>query len=243
MKSIPRLASGDLDTVSEQAHEIAQRIRPLIVADVEHSAGGGGSSFRLARVGVGLCAPAEDGGGDVVITASSVQGTRGPWTTKQRLILAAIAHESSQIRLAAATPTFALVRSPVTFLVTGSHHKVDMCYAVLVDPASGELQTHVWPDTTGIGPSSTGGARFRRLVKTVFDLPQDVHATKILGGLPVSWSFAIRGLPEGPDQDLPAELRSLLTDSSADLARSTQIERELSRHVRAAGTESASAGL
>jgi hypothetical protein len=243
LKSIPRLTSGDLDTVSENAHEIAQRIRPLIVADVKRSSDAGNASFHLDRVGVGLCAPAEDGGGDIVITGSSVQGTRGTWTTKQRLILSAIAYESSRARLAAATSTLALVRTPVTFLASGTHHKIDMCYAVLVDPENGNLQTFVWPDTFKIQAESASPAKARRLVNPVFDLPQDVYATRILGGLTVSWSFAISGLPDGPDEPLPRALDGLLRVSELDSARSVQFERELRLAVERAATEAPAAGL
>jgi hypothetical protein len=231
MKSIPRLATGDLDTVSEQAHEIAQRIRPLIVADVRRGDEHEGSSFRLARVGTGLCAPGQDGTGDVVVTGSSIAGSRGTWTAKQRLILSAIAYESSRARLAATTPTFALIRTPVTFLVSGSHQKIDMCYAVLVDSESGELRTLVWPDTSAVGPENLFPATARWLASAVFDLPQDVQATRILGRLPVAWSFAIRELPAGPDQVLPHELFGLLTGPSEDAGRAAGIERLLRRPV------------
>src|SRR5271166_6275283 len=37
IKSVPNLATGDLDTVSSQAFETARRIRPVIVADIRRS--------------------------------------------------------------------------------------------------------------------------------------------------------------------------------------------------------------
>jgi hypothetical protein len=231
MKAIPRLATGDLDSVSDQAHEIAQRIRPLIVADVRRCAGTGGVSFRLDRVGTGLCAPGAGETGDVVVTGSSIAGSRGPWTTKQRLILSAIAYESSHARMAAATSTFALIRTPVTFLISGSHKKIDMCYAVLVDPQSGNLRTIVWPDISANDPQSPFPATARQLSRAVFDLPQDVHATRILGRIAVGWSFAIRELPAGPDEVLPGELRGLLAEPVADDVRAAGIERLLSGRV------------
>jgi hypothetical protein len=53
MKSVPNLATGDLDTVSSQAFETARRIRPVIVADIRRSEPEFGSSYYLARGGWG----------------------------------------------------------------------------------------------------------------------------------------------------------------------------------------------
>jgi hypothetical protein len=226
-KSIPKLTSGDLDTVSAQAYEIAQRIRPLMLAEVRRDGDDPSAAFTLRRVGVGLCAPGKEEGTDVVVSTMSIAGTRGEWTTKQRLILAALSYESSKARLAAATPTFALVRSPVVFLVAGRHRKLDLCYALRVDPRTGELATIVWPEPaskTDESPSATGA---RRLTSRVFDLPQDVHATRALGNLVVSWSFAIRGLPEGDDLELPGDLLGLASSSDESPERSAAIEQRV----------------
>ena len=84
IKSVPNLATGDLDTVSNQAFETARRIRPVIVADIRRSEAEFGSSYYLARVGVGICAPGQDSVSDRVISPTSVEGTRGSWTAKQR---------------------------------------------------------------------------------------------------------------------------------------------------------------
>ena len=91
----------------------------------------------LHRVGVGLCAPAADGLGDVVVTPTSVEGSKGPWTTKQRLVLAATSLDLARVSLGASTSNLALIRMPVTFLVSGSHRKVSVCYAVLADAQFG----------------------------------------------------------------------------------------------------------
>jgi len=60
----------------------------------------------------------------------------------------------------------------------------------------------------------------RLLSAPVFDCPQDVHATRVLG-TPVAWSFAIRELPPGTDLTLPADLAGSLkakVEGSADSA-------------------------
>jgi hypothetical protein len=226
-KSIPKLTSGDLDTVSAQAFEIAQRIRPLMVAEVRRASDDPHAPFHLKRVGVGLCAPGKEVGSDVVVSTMSIVGTRGEWTTKQRLILASLSYESAKAKLAAATSTFALVRTPVIFLVDGRHRKLDLCYALRVEPRTGELTTIVWPDLGASPSAAPTPAVGRRLSAAVFDLPQDVHATRALGKIPIAWSFAIRGLPDGPDLTLPAGFLSQVASADGTAPNSASIEQAL----------------
>jgi hypothetical protein len=209
IQPVPRLESGDLDTLSPQAFDVAQRIRPLILADVQRVDSDDASTFRLARVGVGLCAPGHDGSGDVVVTPRSVEGTKGAWTTKERIILTAMSFEASHARLVAATPTFALLRTPNIFLVSGKHHKLDACYALLVDPQTGALRTMVWRDGVDTSTPERPFGEARRIDQPLFDLPMDVHATRLPGNIPVAWSFAIRVLPPGINLPLPKEVTSM----------------------------------
>lgn len=227
IKSVPKLSTGDLDTVSAQAFETAGRVRPVIVADVRRSSAAPGSPFALARVGVGLCAPASEPGCDVVVSATSVNDTKGPWSAKQRLILAAMALETAEAKLVAATPTFAFLRTPVTFLIGGSHRKIDVCYVLLVDPGRGGLQTLVWVDRSEQGAESPPRIVARRFNAQVFDSPLDVKANKIFGDIPVTWSFAIRELPPGVDLTLPEHLSALLSSTTEAQSRAAEIERAL----------------
>jgi hypothetical protein len=164
-----------------------------------------------------------------VISPTSVEGTRGSWTAKQRIILAAMAYEVSRTHLAAATPTLALVRSPNTFLIEGSHRKVELCQALVVDPRSGKLQVIVWREDAHHDAGQPAELPARLLSAPVFDCPQDVHATRVLG-TPVAWSFAIRELPPGADLKLPADLagsRKATVEGSADSAALEQALIEL----------------
>ena len=231
IKSIPNLATGDLDTVSSQAFETARRLRPVIVADIRRSEPEFGSSYYLARVGVGICAPGQDGVSDRVISPASVEGTRGSWTAKQRIILAAMAYEVSRTELAAATPTFALLRSPNTFLIEGSHRKVESCQALLVDPHSGKLQVIVWREDAQHGAGESAEAAARLVSAPVFDCPQDVHATRLLG-TPIAWSFALRELPPGADLTLPADLAGSLKAAVEGSTDSAALEQALVRVVK-----------
>jgi hypothetical protein len=230
-KSIPDLATGDLDTVSSQAFDTARRIRPVVVADIRQSELNHASSCYLARVGIGLCAPSDDQGVDRVISASSVDGTHGTWTAKQRVILTAMSYEVSRTRLAAATPTFALLRSPSTFLIGGTHRKVHSYQALLVDSKSGKLRVIVWRDEGQHDESQPAEVPARLLSKPVFDSPQDVHATKLLD-TPVAWSFAMRELPPGRDLTIPSSLLEDLESGAPGPFDSAAIQQALIDRTR-----------
>ena len=218
-QSTPVLSSGALDTLSREAHATARRIRLAIFADVTDAA-----PHRLRRVGVGLSAPVVGRGpeaGDVVVAATNVGESSGEWSTKERIILAAGSRELGRASLAASTPTFALIRTPTTFLVGGSHATVDVLYAVLVDPASGRIRFFAGRATADGTPPVV------RELKTpaIVDGPLHVKA-KTFAGIPVSWSFAMADVPDGDERPIPDELAAFLTPTRLETAdaRSPSIE-------------------
>jgi hypothetical protein len=231
LETVPRLATGDLDTVSAQAHEIARRVRPVILADIRKSPPGRVARYHLARVGVGLCAPGRGPDTRVIVSTSSVEGTDGSWTTKQRLILAAMAVETSRAKLPLAASTFALLKTPVTFLVDGSHRKLDVFYALLVDPSSGSLNTVIWHEAGG----GEDPLPARLPVVNIFDSPMDVKASKVLGSIPVAWSFAVTSFPPGADLRLPGGLVERLRSVADTPAETLPLEVEFRRLVEAIG--------
>ena len=64
----------------------------------------------------------------------------------------------------------------------------------------------------------------------VFDCPQDVHASRVLG-TPVAWSFAIRELPPGTDLKLPADVVDSLKAAVEGSADSAALEQALIERV------------
>lgn len=215
-KSTPLLASGALDTLSPEAHATARRIRLVILADV--------AGAKLRRVGVGLSAPVVGEGpdaGDVVVAATNVGDVSGEWSTKERIILAAGSRELGRASLAAATSTFALLRTPTTCLVGQGHETVGVMYALLAQPGSGRLRLFACK------PAADGSAPAIRELKTpaIVDGPLHVKA-KTFAGYPVSWSFAMTDIPAGDERRVPEELTRLLSlaDLEAAEGRADEVE-------------------
>src|SRR5271157_6270247 len=110
IKSIPRLVSGDLETLPRSAFRTAPLIRTVILADVGRSADDP-SRFALRRVGVGLCVP-DLSKGDVVVESGRLAESGVKLGMMEKVVLQAAEEELTLGRLIARGPAFALYHGP-----------------------------------------------------------------------------------------------------------------------------------
>jgi len=218
VKAVPRLASGDLDTLPGSARATATTFRTVIAADVRRS--GPGGSFVLARVGLAIAVPGPTPGVDLAVGAGGAGADLG---AVDRLVLVRALAELDRGRLVARTPTFGLLRTPVVRLEGGRHRAAWLCYAIAVAADTGELRAFVWWDGRDPGASITALAP-----STVFDCALDVQAGRILGSsLAVSWSFAMAAAPPGRARSVPPDLADLVSACSRGGAAPAELERAL----------------
>ena len=208
IKSIPRLASGDLETLPRTAFRTATLFRTVILADVGRSIDDP-AKFVLRKVGIGLCVPGPPKG-DVVIHSSRLEELGVRLGMVEKIVLRSAEAELSKGRLIASGPTFALYRGPTMMQVGEVHQKVEISYALLVDERTGALRVLVWSQEA----TREGLAAPAKLVELtpnlVFDCPLNVKAERLLGTVPVSWSFAMDNLPAGKPVPLSRELARCL---------------------------------
>jgi hypothetical protein len=216
IRSVPRLASGALETLPGSARRSATLFRTVILADVAK----GPRSYNLRRIGLGNAVPFGDR--EVVVTAEGPKEVRAALSTIERIVANAADDELCRGRIVASTPTFALFRGPTHLVVDGQHRDIDMNYAVLVDPTSGDLHTLIW---AGSPRRVTALAR-----DPTFDCALDVAVTAKIGPLTVAWSFAMATLPPGRTIDVPAP--TARTIESGDPAT---IERTLRQFISGGG--------
>ena len=138
IKSIPHLASGDLETLPRTAFRTATLFRTVILADVGRSIDDP-AKFVLRKVGIGLCVP-DPPKGDVVVHSSRLEELGVRLGMVERIVLRSAEAELAKGRLIASGPAFALYRGPTIMQVGQVHHKVEMTYALLVDERSGALR-------------------------------------------------------------------------------------------------------
>jgi hypothetical protein len=209
LESLPRLASGDLVTLPRSAARTAGLFRTVILADVGQSTEDE-RGFVLRRIGVGLCVP-DLQGHDVVVTSEQVERLNVDLGIMDKVVLKAAEAELLRGRIVASTPTFALYRAPAAMAIGDAHHEMLLSYAFLVDPDSGALKTLVWAQEASNRDEPPPGILVQLAPHVIFDCPIDVKARRLLGAVPVSWSFAMSELPPGRQFDLTANRAQLLT--------------------------------
>ena len=196
MKTVPRPGPGEWDTLPAGSHKTATLFRTVILADVEGM--GLDKSFSLTRVGLGICVPGRDGSKDDIVVASDrLQSLSIKLSTVEEIVLNAAESELAEARIISRTSTFALLRAPATMVVQGKHSKVNLYYAFCVDRPTGRLRVGVWSMWPGAGKQPPPPEVITLAPKTTFDCGLDVHARRVLGTVPFSWSFAIVELPPG----------------------------------------------
>jgi hypothetical protein len=206
IKSVPRLASGDLDSLPGMANSTATLFRATILADVRPVGEGANRHFVLRRIGLGLCVPFR--GHDTVVLSQTAASQGIELGMVERTVLDRAEQELRRGRLVARTPTFALFSTPAVMKVGNNHREVLLRYAFLVDGATGALQTLVW----AIDPNPARRVAGRTVVlmnpSLVYDCGLDVTAQRLFGAVPINWSFAMRGLPTGQPRSMSPELQA-----------------------------------
>ena len=136
VKSVPRLASGELGRLPASAGPIATLFRTAVVAEVRGDQRG---EIFLNRIGVGICIP--HNGHDTVVTSSSLSDQKVKLSPLNRLVLALAEGELGKGELAARTSTFALFSTPAVLVIDGSHRDVLLRYAILCDTNARSIRT------------------------------------------------------------------------------------------------------
>lgn len=203
VKSVPSLATGDLATLPASASATATRFRTAILADVGRSASG---NYALRKVGAAMCVPGR--GGDVVVSSATAEALGVELGTMDGLVLARAEAELARGKLVARSPTFALFRTPCRLVWDRKHADVVLFYALIVDPADGVLRVGVWPGSATAEVRVVAEEWVEVAVGTTFGCGLDVEASRLLGAVPYSWSFAMKGLPPGDRRAMPGALRA-----------------------------------
>lgn len=224
LKSVSRLESGDLDTLPSFAGSTATLFRSVILADVRPTSGGT-APYRLARIGLGLCVPSE--GVDTIVTPEHVAAGHVALGLIERKVLDRAQDELKKARLVARSDRFAVLATPSGLLVDGKHEDINLFYAFCVDPDDGRLRVALWAYTT----AAERPARLSSLAllppKLVFRCGLNVKAERLLGTLPVNWTFAMRALPPGARLATPDSLRLWLTNPRRIAAETAEFEKAL----------------
>ena len=226
LKSNPRLASGDLDSLPKGSKKTAAYFRTVILAnvkplDVEER------DFELSQIGVGICVP-QDEDHDMVVAGARLQSLGLKLSTVEKIVLDTTEAELKEGQIIARTQTFALFRSPATVVdIQGEHRKINLNYAFCVERTTGKLQVALWTSLLESKAIRAPKTLVRLAPSPIFDCPIDVQPNKFIGvTLPFSWSFAMSKLPPGRAVRVPPELGELIATTGRRPAESDPEELE-----------------
>jgi hypothetical protein len=224
IRSVPRLTSGDLDSLPRSAFHTATLIRTVILADVGRSVDDP-SVFALRRIGVALCLP-DSSRGDVVVSSGRLQEAGMRLGLVEKVVLRSAESEVKKGGLIATGSAFALYRGPVILQVGQEHRRVELSYAFIVDPQTGSLRVLVWSEDPGQRSPGVPDRLVELNPNLSYECRLNVKAERVLGAVPVSWSFAMEDLPPGTLMPVSPRLAQLLRAEPA--ARDYQaLEQEL----------------
>ncbi len=215
VKSLPRLASGDKDSLPKEAARTAAYFRTVILANVK-PVDVDEKDFELTQIGIGICVPQKGQNKDIVVAADRLEALGLHLSWVQKMTLDAMEAEMAKGRIIAGTPTFALFRGPGTVVAAGNEHReVNLNYAFCVDRRTGKLQVGLW--TSALEPRDTRAPQtmVRLDSKPIFDCKIDVQTKKLFGvAVPGTWSFAMSVLPAGQRVAVPHDLGELIVKAS-----------------------------
>jgi hypothetical protein len=129
----------------------ASSFRTVILADVAKP-GWKGTEYALRRIGVGLSLPIQ--GRDTVVTMGTREAQGVGLSKVSKFALFAFEEDMHQATLLGGNATFALVRTQARLRAGMSYRKVELRYAIVVDPRTGALTRAVWSvEGNRTGPS------------------------------------------------------------------------------------------
>ncbi|MFO0908892.1 MAG: hypothetical protein U0794_11125 [Isosphaeraceae bacterium] len=227
IKSIPRLETGEIDTLPSMALNTATLFRTVILADIRQVRvhANARPTYQLQRLGLGLCTPFK--GADVVVTATDATPARDALGFLERQVLDRAEEELLKGRLIASTATLALYAAPGHQRIDGEQVKIWIVYAFLIDPDRGTLTTVVWSIPEQGKARSEPSALHVLAPNLIWQCGLDVAAQRLLGTVPLSWNFAMCALPPGRKVAVPPSLRETLRRPRAMTENPAAFERTL----------------
>jgi hypothetical protein len=209
IKSHPRPVSGDMSRAAGNNYYLATFLFTGFLANVQADQTGGQLSYRLTRIAVGFGTRIQ--GRDTIISPDTQRRLGANLGFLARMVLDHAYEGQQGVIITALTPTLGIVDCPVAMLRGDVHRTVYMRYVLLVDPATGRLDTFMWlldRDNEGryVGPSSHIQWMPPNKIE---DAVMHVDSNEYTLGMPSDIAFAIIRIPQGQKQIIfPDDLKT-----------------------------------
>lgn len=231
LKSKPRCTHGDVSRVSRSNIEMAGLLANSLVARVER----GQDGFRLVDVATGVSTSI--GGRDVIITPETQKQLGANFGFIQRLLLNEFHDQQQTVTVICRGPRFALFDTPIVLRAGQKNHAMLLRYAVIVDGASGNMETLCWALTKNSQgqPDAIYGPMHWLAANTMVDCRLYVDAGEYTLGVPSKNAFGCLSIPPGQVQiNVPPRVGQILAAPRLSQTEAGQVEQWLGDAVRQA---------
>ncbi len=194
----PRLASGDVDELSETVRKASTAFTLTILATVKpYSATDGSLRYQLAEVGVGYSVPIK--GVQTVISYDTVQTQGADPGFIGRQVLSTNEEQLKKVVIVVRSTTLLIFDTPGIVHRQGKHRDYKIRHLVWIDPKTGQGATVVWllgkdeqdqlrPANEPLKLIATGTTEDRKI---------HVDGSEFFLGIPSERAFALEDLPPG----------------------------------------------
>ncbi len=196
LKSHPHPAAGDFRQLSKESMRLSSLLFTAIVSNVQADQG----RHHLERVAIGM--GTRIGDKDVIVTPETQKRLGADFGFVARIVLSTAQERLQDVQLVARSPHyFALIDAPGLMLRRGRHRPVVLRYAVLVEEATGKLDTLLWLlDRDGGGYTGPAGPMEWLPPNKIEDCVLHVDSREFTLGNPTEKAFAVNSLPRGQKQ-------------------------------------------
>ncbi|MCA9186036.1 MAG: hypothetical protein R3E01_30255 [Pirellulaceae bacterium] len=235
IKSLPNVEQGDLRKMSSYDRKLSSLVHTVTLARVQRDSRTG--AYVLGDVGIGLCTPVN--GVDTVVSPDTQKQLGANLGMLAKLVLSNIYSEQQKVHYVARSATTAIYDTPAVVRWKAENRPMILRYTIIVDSASGRLDTFVWmidQDSNGRYLGTESPAHLLENDK-ILQCALHVDANEYTFNIPSKNAFAICKMPQGEHQfQIPPQLAVV----AAKKVLSEDEANTLANSLRQAATSTAS---
>jgi len=207
--AMPRLATGEIDSLPEYAKQYAGMFHFTVLANVKSVTRGERTDYLLDRFGVGISMQVN--GRLVVVTPQTANDLGLNLRMIERGILKGNEKDLNGITQVARTSRMIIFDVPTNMLVDEKHKKQILRYFVWASPASGKLGVLVWTLADTKSNQYTIVSNDMQLLPPNYTEDRAIHVSKgpLLSSIPTANRFALATIPQGTPVPFSPKMRSV----------------------------------
>ena len=218
IKSRPRLSEESAKELPAVTARLATLLCTVILADVQGRPG----QFVLSHVAVGL--GTEINRRDTIISSESLEKLGVKLGLLESQVLAGAEKQLALMRCTARSRTSAVIDAAGVLLRDKRHQPVVLRYVLLVDPATGRLDTLAWAfPREAENPAEPIGPMQLLPPNKLDDCLLSIDKEAFLLGIPTSTAFAMKEIPQGKQIVFPPELKVLAAEPRLTARQAQQL--------------------